>query len=649
MGQELFSVEEAFQQDGVLAKNLDEFEARPSQVAMAKAVQQAIIDREHLCVEAATGTGKTLAYLIPAILSNKRVVISTATKNLQDELLDKDLPLLSRYLDTDFKVTCMKGRNNYLCLQRLNQVRRQGQLLSEKREQLESIASWSTLSKTGDRSELEWLADDDPLWGTLDARSDTCTGQACDYFKECFVTRMRQRAFRADITIVNHALFFSNLALEVDEIGTVLPDFSVLILDEAHQVEDIVAQHFGHHLSNLKVNDLILSLQKVFTSSPNLLRALAQLQKSSLHFFESFPQGLGNFSLNFFPSQQGTIDLRDELASHFSKVMDNLRLLESEMQLVQQRPEEWEPLQAQIDRLISEFDLIFVQDRDDQIYWFERRKSGVFLHATPANVSRLLREKLFSKIESVILTSATLTTNNNFNYLKERLGVPSPIELDLPCEFDYQKQSVLFIPSGFPNPGSEHFQDAAIKVIQQILEISYGHAFILCTSFSNMNLFYEALSRQTDFPLLRQGQMPRNLLLNEFKKTSRSVLCATSSFWQGVDVKGSALRAVIIDKLPFQVPTEPVVAARLHKLREEGKDPFFSYTLPEAIITLKQGLGRLIRSRDDKGILAVLDTRLRTKGYGHNFLESLPKCTVTDTMQTLKSFCPKTTSRSRRS
>jgi ATP-dependent DNA helicase DinG len=485
---------------------------------------------------------------------------------------------------------------------------------------------------------LDWIADGDLTWNFLDARSEACVGQKCAQFKECFVTKMRQKAFESDLVVVNHALFFSNLALETDEIGKVLPDFSVLILDEAHEVEDVAASHFGRRLSNYQYEEFERDATRVLFENQDFRSTLFRLKQASDRFFAAFPLIEGRHSLNFFREAGGQEqDLRRVLEPHYSALRERLLLCYSELQLVTERPSDWEALSRRLEGLASVLDEVFLADDPDKVLWFEKRGRGVFVHLTPIDIASLLQEHLFSRTDATVLTSATLTTDGNFEYFKGRLGLEDPVELKVPGEFFYEDQTMLYLPN-LPAPNSSRYFEEAVGEIRELLALTEGRAFLLFTSFRQMNRVHEVLQGDLPFPLLKQGEMPKNRLLELFKSTPNSVLCATSSFWQGVDVRGDALRAVIIDKLPFHVPTEPLVAARIHRLTEQGENPFMSYTVPDAIITLKQGLGRLIRSREDWGILAVLDSRLRTKRYGNMFLRSLPNCPLTDNMDSLRNF-----------
>jgi ATP-dependent DNA helicase DinG len=641
MGRDTHSItlEQIFKPGGILESRLPTYEYRPSQQVMAEAVLDAITDRHPLCVEAGTGTGKTLAYLIPSLFCKQRVIVSTATKNLQDQIFFKDIPFIREHLFPNLSVTYMKGRQNYLCLKKLHE-QLPPQETHEAPEPWGALSEWVEETETGDRSELSWMRDDDSLWRNLDARSDTCAGQKCSYFDQCYVTRMRQRALEADLIVVNHALFFANLALEKDEIGRVLPSFSVLILDEAHEVEDIAANHFGKQISNYQIEDLCRDFRKVFSNSPESTRPLLQLQAASTAFFDSFPGLTGRYSLNFYRLPDGTeVDLRAEVLDSYQRLQQSLEGLYHSMEQRTDRPAEADPLIRRLEQMRMTLEAIFDLENSENVYWFENRARGVFLHVNPIEVAPLLQQSLFSRADTTIFTSATLTTNNNFEYFTERLGIPEPKEVITTSEFNYLEQTMLYIPGAFPEPRSDHYLPRALQEIQEILSMTRGHAFLLFTSFSQMDRVYEALRGEIPFPLFRQGELPKNQLLELFRDTPHAVLCATSSFWQGVDVQGDALRAVIIDKLPFLVPTEPLVAARINWLEKEGANSFLRYSVPKAIITLKQGLGRLIRSRQDRGVLAVLDSRLRTRSYGQLFIESLPKCAITDNIEAVRDFC----------
>ncbi len=632
------SLDDIFSPGGVLEKQLPNYEFRPSQLNMAKAVLDAMEGERHLCVEAGTGTGKTLAYLIPALRSRKRVIVSTATRNLQEQLFFKDIPFIKKYLFPQLAVTYMKGRNNYLCLKKYYEHNPQDVIFGGAVEEWKHLSGWVRATETGDRAELRWMRDDDPLWRHLDARGETCVGQKCQHFDECFITKMRQRALESDLIVVNHALLFSNLALQTDEVGKTLPEFAVLILDEAHEVEDVACAHFGHQISSFQIEDLCRDLQPILKQLPEHLGRVIDLEKRAEEFFNAFPAEEGHFSLNFFRRNGGQVDLRLELAALYTPLFKTIQVLHSQLQRENQKTAEVDSVVRRLGQLRQDLQEVFSETNPDHVYWFEKRGRGVVLHLSPIDVAPILKDVLFQKIESVILTSATLTTGGNFDYIRSRLGVPSPVEMTVPSEFDFSTQAILYVPHSFPEPRSPEYFLRALRDIRAILDVTEGHAFLLFTSYQQMNRVYRSLEDNPRYPLFKQGEMPKNELLEVFRSTPHAVLCATASFWQGVDVQGDALRAVIIDKLPFQVPSEPVVAARLNRLEQGGDNSFLNYSVPEAIISLKQGLGRLIRSRKDRGILAIFDSRLRTRSYGRLFLESLPNCPLTDNIVTLRNF-----------
>jgi ATP-dependent DNA helicase DinG len=633
------TLESVFEPGGLLAKRLPRYEYRPSQLTMAKAVLEAIQEGRHLCVEAGTGTGKTLAYLIPALFSRKRVIVSTATKNLQDQLFFKDIPFIRQHLLPDLAATYMKGRQNYLCLKKMHAHKGQGLLAGGADEEWDALTGWARETETGDYAELTWIGEDSPFLRVLDARSDNCLGQKCTYFADCFITRMRQRALESDIIVVNHALFFSNLALQNDEMGRVLPEFSVLILDEAHEAEDIACTHLGRHVSNYQVDDLCRDLQSTMGGCPDVQPGLEELSKKSEAFFAGFPASEARHGSGSSRFASGMVrGLVPELRSRQEALLKACSLLYHSLSRQSQRPLEADSLLRRLEALRENLARVFEEEKEDEVRWFERRGRGVFLHMNPIDVASILKDSLFAKTDAAVLTSATLTAGGSFDYIRERLGIGKGMELLLPGEFDYASQTILYVPKGFPEPGSPQYFLRILREIREILNITEGHAFLLFTSFHQMERVFRSLHGKIDYPVFRQGSMPKGKLLELFKETPHAVLCATASFWQGVDVQGDALRAVIIDKLPFSVPTEPVVAARVKRLERAGENAFLRYTVPEAIIALKQGLGRLIRSREDRGILAVFDSRIRTRRYGELFLESLPKCPVTDNMMALRNF-----------
>ena len=618
---------------------------------MAEAVVRAFEQRHHLIVEAGTGTGKTLAYLVPAIAaacgSGARVIISTGTKNLQEQLMDKDIPFLSDVLPAKFRAAVMKGRNNYACLHRIKRAESMPVLEGlDEIDHFDEVFRWVTQTGTGDRAELSNLPENLPFWRHIDARSDTCLGQQCADFEPCFITRMRQRAIDADIIVVNHHLFFADLALRNGAYGSVLPDYAAVILDEAHQIEDVASEYFGSQVSTYQIDDLLgdagmLKLEDR-EAERELTRISARIQRFADAFWVSFREGRGlegRFALA--PGKRSEADETSALPANASTdsyhALDNaLNRLETTLAALPDPPADAESIVRRTRQL--RFDLNFIIKGEDKkfVYWLERRGRGVFLRASPIDVSGLLQDKLFEKIPTVVLTSATLSSAGNFRFIRERLGLDKAEEMIAESIFDFEHQAVLYLPPQMPDPRSPQWASAAAEEVIKIVNATEGRAFVLSTSLAGMNELFERVAAQIDYPCFVQGSASKGALLKKFRSTPNAVLFATSSFWQGVDVRGEQLSCVIIDKLPFAVPSDPVVAARQRYIEEQGGSSFYEYSVPQAIISLKQGLGRLIRSTTDRGVLAVLDPRLRTKMYGQTFLQSLPPCRITSEIGELR-------------
>jgi ATP-dependent DNA helicase DinG len=625
--------------DGPIAEIHPAYEYRPGQIEMAQAVLHAIEENNHLCVEAGTGTGKTLAYLIPAIFSNKRVVISTATKNLQEQLFSRDIPFLEKALNRKFSACYMKGRSNYLCWNKLEQMQGEQYLFSpQDPERLSFIKQWAQTTQTGDRGELTELPEDFLLWRRLDASRETCSGQKCRNFDACFITRVRQQALQSDIVIVNHHLFFADLSLRQGDFGSILPEYSILVLDEAHEIEDVATQYFGTVVSNYRVDELIRDSNKTLTDlkagSPYLTSELGKLAERAADFFRQFQTREGRFVLQPFGS--GTVARRgpqnfDSISSHYKAFRIQLSSLKTSLANVTVQSESIETLMRRCQEIESDLASILESDSKEHVFWCEiRSRGGVFLWASPINISNILKERLFSCVNSVILTSATLSTGNNFQFAKSRLGLENAEELIVPSHFDFQSQAIFYVPRNIPEPREEGWVRYASKEIEMILEASQGRAFVLFTSYNQMDQVHQELKNRLSFPIMIQGEKSKSGLLDSFRKTPNAVLFATSSFWQGVDVQGEQLSCVIIDKIPFSVPSDPVVAARIANVNDSGGNAFYDYQIPTATILLKQGLGRLIRSKTDRGILALLDKRILTKSYGRMFLKSIPPAPITN-------------------
>lgn len=631
---------------GPIALSHPHYEFRRGQIQMAQAVAEALGESRHLCVEAGTGTGKTLAYLIPCLSSNKRVIISTGTKNLQEQLFFKDIPFLEKALGRRLSVCYMKGRSNYLCLKKLSEIEGEGYLFSpHDPKYLETIREWARQTETGDYAEMRDLPEDFLLWHHLNARRETCTGQKCADYQACFVTRVRQRALESDLVIVNHHLFFADLALRQGDFGSVLPDYSVVIFDEAHELEDIAAQYFGIMVSNYGVEELVRDTAKTLSdgdrSRAHLQNRLDRLAAHAAEFFGAFRIKEGRFPLRELGSglavRRGPAS-DDAVGEAYRALMSDATALGSGIKSVAAQNEDTEALSRRYSELDSELSEILESDVSDRVYWYESRGRGVFLWASPIQVSSILRDHLFSKTDCAILTSATLSTGGNFQFIRSRLGLESGRELILGLHFDYASQAIFYVPRDIPEPREEGWVGQACIELERILDASKGRAFVLFTSHQQMELVHRKLRGRLRYPMLLQGQKSKTGLLEEFRSTAHAVLFATSSFWQGVDVQGEQLSCVIIDKLPFSVPNDPVVAARIRYINESGGNAFYEYQIPEAIILLKQGFGRLIRSRTDRGILALLDKRVLTKTYGGAFLRSMPPVPLVHDWRQLRNF-----------
>jgi ATP-dependent DNA helicase DinG len=631
---------------GAIAHNHPLSEHRPGQILMAQAIADAVNENRHLCVEAGTGTGKTLAYLLPVIHSNKRVIISTATKNLQEQLFYKDIPFLEKALERKLSVCYMKGRSNYLCWSKLDAMDGEAYLFSPQDPRyLALIKEWAQKTPTGDRAELTDLPEDLLLWHHLDARRETCGGQKCRNFDTCFVTKVRQKALESDIIVVNHHLFFADLALRQDDFGSVLPDYSILVFDEAHELEDVATQYFGVMVSNYRLEELVRDTDRVLaetgTSSTFFSGQLAKLAERSREFFSCFQGREGRFVL--VPLGPGAEIRRGLPGAHnlgdaYRELRIQLEVIRSSLDSLPARSDSIEALIRRSMEMEDELASILESESTEHVYWCETRGRGVFLWASPINIAPILGERLFACIDCSILTSATLSTGGNFTFVKSRLGIDDAGELIVPSHFDFKRQAILYIPRNIPEPREAGWVAAASRELEMILEASKGRAFLLFTSYSQMEQVYQTLNHRLPYPTLIQGEMSKSGLLEAFRATPNAVLFGTSSFWQGVDVQGEQLSCVVVDKLPFSVPSDPVVSARITQINEAGGNAFYDYQIPTATILLKQGMGRLIRSKSDRGILALMDKRILTKSYGRAFLQSLPPAPLTHDAGALRNF-----------
>lgn len=640
------AVDAIFADDGPLTRALPHFEPRDGQRVMARAVAETLEHGGVLLAEAGTGTGKTLAYLVPAILSGRRVLVSTGTKNLQEQIYFKDLPVLRQALGVPFTATYMKGRANYLCLHRLQQARGAAGAVGD---ELEQIAAWAETSETGDRAELEDLPESSPLWHDISATADTCLGSDCPQFQECFVTRMRQRAAASDLVIVNHHLLCADAAVRQSSYGEVIPAGHYAVVDEAHQLEDVATQYFGIAVSNYRLDELgrdaerMLNAGVVADDDGSLRRQVRRVDDHARAFFGGLTlartaRGHAGERLRIGPDWFGDI-VTDGVA--LVSALDGLEGASSLAAGAAEgtgASEDVLGLARRAGEIRDHLRFLMAASDPHHVYFVETRGRGVFLRAAPIDVADVLQDMLFDRMRATILTSATLTVQGSFAYVRGRLGLRNAAEVSIPSEFDYTQQAVLYLPRRMPSPKAPGFGEAAAREVLEILRRTEGRAFVLFTSYGVLREVRALVELALPYPLLVQGDAPRSVLLQRFRTTPHAVLLATSSFWQGVDVAGEQLSCVIIDKLPFASPGDPITAARVEAIAAEGGDPFHDYQVPLAVLTMLQGLGRLIRHRDDRGVLAVLDPRLRTMPYGRRFLDSFPPAPVTHDLEHVGRF-----------
>jgi len=650
------SLREVLGPGGALSRVLPGYEPRPAQLAMAARVEDALSHGRALVVEAGTGTGKTLAYLLPAARSGLKVVVSTATKTLQEQLAEKDVPLL-RALGVDARVAFLKGRQNYLCLLRFDQFLRNPTFaVREEAKVFDGIAAWAETTQTGDRAELSDVPENLASWRDLSASADQCIGAKCAHYDRCFVFRMRKVAAEADVVVVNHHLFFADLALRSSSAGdtgaAVLPKYDAVVFDEAHAVEDVATEHFGVQLSSFRVGELARDALKALQARPERVEAAAlaaRLMAEGRDFFdvalETAPERQNSLARSsrktpadrpsaqtenrwaLLPGALGPAGAeRQRLAQMVSALGAALSAGgDEELSLLERRC-----LALNLDlELFSE-----AQRRPDLIHWAESRAGHLFLHASPIDVAGLLQEKLYDRIGPVVFTSATLAVSGELEYFARRIGLADdsgplfPLQTEvLASPFDYEANAAIYLPRQMPEPQDPEFPAAVADELRALLPITGGRAFVLFTSLRNMRAVHALLADELPWQTLLQGDAPKAQLLRRFRERP-SVLFASQSFWEGVDVPGEALSLVVIDKLPFASPGEPIVAARIDRLRADGQDAFYGYQVPQAALALKQGFGRLIRSATDRGIVAVLDGRMTRKGYGRLFLQTLPRCGI---------------------
>ncbi|MGN7612179.1 ATP-dependent DNA helicase [Magnetococcales bacterium HHB-1] len=633
-------IRDLFSKESALAATIPNYEIRQTQVRMAFQVVHAVQEKKSLIVEAGTGTGKTLGYLLPLLACGYRVIVSTATRSLQDQIWEKDTPLLRHILDRPLKVTILKGRQNYLCQSRLKSAK-QGllQVSQDSQSSWESILDWSEQTDFGDRDELTEVPIDFPLWRDLNAGHNDCSGKQCDDFETCYLTRARDRAMKADLILVNHHLFCADLAMRGEGFGRILPDCDVAVFDEAHRLPDVATEFFGDELSNLAlselVNDTRLAMGEQDLAEENLFDALEVLEVAATRL------------RNVFPMDEQRDAMPSPLVGPLKEVLDFVEDTLSNFKHALEPHQGQGVTLAQCGRRamrLLEICRRFLREEDPSYaYWYQIRPRSVVLHASPLNVGPLLRESMIDRVTSTIYTSATLSTSkgtDGFTYFFSQSGAPQGGTLvdQLPPAFDYQEQSLFYLPPSMPEPNNEAFPDAVVREIEQLITVSKGRAFCLFTSYRMLNYTRDALRDRIPYQILAQGENSRSALLEAFKEDKHSVLLGASSFWEGVDVPGEALSLVIIDRIPFESPDDPLFRARADYASAQNLHPFQHLTLPRAVIALKQGVGRLIRTSSDKGVIALLDSRIVHRRYGPRIQESLPPAPVTRNIQDVARF-----------
>ena len=637
MNSAFFNGAEALAEGGVFSQTVAGFRPRQVQQKMAQSVERTIESGGVLVAESGTGTGKTYAYLVPALLSGKRVVVSTGTRHLQDQLYFRDLPMVQKTLGVSIDVALLKGRANYLCQFRLNQLGQDPALRYRKdlQEKREILSNWSRQTRRGEISEVGEIDEQDPVWRAVTSTADNCLGSECPDFKECYVNKARQRALKSQMVVVNHHLFFSDASLKEEGFGELLPPYDVVIFDEAHQLPDVASRFFGFTVSSLQLKDLGRDVKVAEAKE----RSGVQLDDA----VDELNTAVSQFDLALSASARGESSEAIQDPKRLSAINDLLDVLADLELALSQAAVSGEALERchvrcmQLQRHLLQW-IESAHRSDELICWYETSRSNTRLTGTPMNIANQMQSILQRVGTSAVLTSATLAAGCDFNYYLSNLGCDEVDTLQLDSPFDYQNNALLYLPSNLPEPNDRAFPDKMLEAISPVIEASKGRTFLLFTSYAMLHQIADRMEKQGNWNLLIQGRAPRGELIDQFKQGENCVLLGTASFWEGVDVKGDALSCVIIDKLPFVPPNDPVMRAKMRRLQDQGNNAFADLQIPEAIITLKQGAGRLIRDIDDKGVLMICDTRLKTKGYGGKFVNSLPPMRRTQNLAEVAQF-----------
>ncbi len=615
---------------------LDDFVPREQQMQMADAVQATIKDSAHLVVEAGTGTGKTFAYLVPALLSGKKVIISTGTKNLQDQLYHRDLPRVLDILKIPVKVALLKGRANYLCKYRLDVSVMEGRLRSRTQASyLQTIRQWSGRTDSGDIAEVRGVPEDAPVWPMVTSNVDNCLGAECPSYNGCYVMESRRKAQEADLLVINHHLMFADMALKESGYGELLPGANAFIIDEAHTLPDVASQFFGKSFSGRQLHELCKDTRSEHLAAggdmSDLANACDHVEKAVNDFRLALGQQLGRLSWAQVKNKQTIKDVLDEMQSKLGTLSDWLEHAAVRSKGLENCWRRSQDFSHQLNVTTRSVD-------EDYIQWLDVHKRSFVFHLTPLDIAPAFQAQLQTHPSAWVFTSATLAINNDFTHFTRRLGIDKCETLLLDSPFDYARNAMLVAPQNMPDPNSEQYTETVIEYAIELIEASKGRAFLLFTSYKALRLAEKLLDGRIDYPILVQGNSPRDLLLETFRKEGNAVLLGTSSFWEGVDVRGPALSLVVIDKLPFASPGDPVLQARIDQIKKSGQNAFFDFQLPNAVINLKQGVGRLIRDVSDKGVMVICDPRLTGKSYGKVFLKSLPPMRRVIDVNIVKSF-----------